>query len=204
MSTPEAAGQRAHALLLAAGRGARFDPSGRNSKLLATLDGVAVVVRAARALRAAGLDVTAVVREDGRVAMALRSEGVEVFVSPRAAEGMGASLSDGVTHLVRTRDPSAIVVALGDMPHVSPDTIAAVAAAVGPAHPVAAPFFEGRRGHPVAFWRSRFGALEALHGDRGAGPLLRDDTLLRVDVGDAGILLDIDLPDDLGHPSSGK
>ena len=67
-------------ILLAAGRGRRFDPSGHRNKLLQPLaGGDAVVVASARALLAVVPNVIAVVRaEDGGVAQALRAQVVKI------------------------------------------------------------------------------------------------------------------------------
>lgn len=51
-------------ILLAAGRGRRFDPAGAKNKLLQPLDGLPVVVASARHLLAALPQVVAVVRAD--------------------------------------------------------------------------------------------------------------------------------------------
>ncbi|MEZ5651519.1 MAG: nucleotidyltransferase family protein [Burkholderiaceae bacterium] len=196
MSTPEPT-KRVRALLLAAGRGSRFDPSGQRSKLLADFEGQPVAIRALRALRAAGLPVTAVVRERGELAERLALAGAEVVIFPGAQAGMGASLAHGVQCVRRACAPDALVVALGDMPSIRPETIHALLAEVDDDHPIVAPEYGGRRGHPVVFWHSRLDALSGLDGDRGAAALLRSDTPTLVEVDDAAILLDIDEPGDL-------
>ena len=88
------------------------------------------------------------------------------------------------------------VVALGDMPHVRPDTIAAVADALRAGHGLAAPFHDGCRGHPVGFGRAHRRALEALRGDVGARDLLTQAAaqLHRLGVDDPGVLTDVDEP----------
>ncbi len=84
-------------VLLAAGRGSRFDPDGTVNKLLAALpDGTPVAVQAARHLRAVLDDVVAVVPAAGthgaeveRLAALLAEAGCEVLRCTRAARGMG-------------------------------------------------------------------------------------------------------------------
>ncbi|MDN7922243.1 NTP transferase domain-containing protein, partial [Burkholderia gladioli] len=76
-------------VLLAAGLGTRFDPSGQDSKLLAALpDGTPVAVAAARRLRAVMPEVIAVVRPGAEVlAERLAIVGCRVLVAPEAAQG---------------------------------------------------------------------------------------------------------------------
>ena len=182
-------------ILLAAGRGSRFDPSGASSKLLARLPGGEPVVAAsARRLLAALPRVLAVCAEDGEVAQLLRSLGCEITVCTDAASGMGASLA----HAIKASLPaSAWVVALGDMPFVQPSTIAALRDALVSGAHIAAPVFEGQRGNPVGFSSTHLPALLALQGDEGARRLVRTNPVTLVEVTDPGIFADIDSPADI-------
>ena len=76
-------------LLVAAGRGRRFDPTGAHSKLEARLDGQMVAVRTAQALRTGCDRVIAAIRPDSdSLAAALRHAGCEIaWVT--GEEGMG-------------------------------------------------------------------------------------------------------------------
>ena len=60
---------------------------------------------------------------------------------------------------------------LGDQPGVSAATIAALLDGRGSARLAACGYADGR-GHPLAFTRSTFSQLAALHGDRGVWKLL--------------------------------
>ena len=82
-------------ILLAAGRGRRFDPSGVSNKLLAPLrSSEPVVVSSARALLAVLPRVIAVVPvDDGGVADALRALGCDVTVCPSADTGIQRGLA---------------------------------------------------------------------------------------------------------------
>ena len=186
-------------LLMAAGRGSRFDPSGYADKLLAPVDGVAAVLRAHAALAAAVDAVIAVVRPDARgerVAAPLRQAGCEVAVCADADHGMGHSLACAARHAAR-RGAAVVVVMLGDMPFVRADTVARIASGVRSAADIVAPHHAGRRGHPVAFGAAHLPALADLQGDRGAAGLLARHRPIRLDVDDAGVLLDVDTPADL-------
>jgi molybdenum cofactor cytidylyltransferase len=64
---------------------------------------------------------------------------------------------------------------------------------------LAAPQFQGTRGHPVGIAARFYGELAALSGDEGAKQLLaaRASSVQLIDVDDAGIQRDIDTPADL-------
>jgi molybdenum cofactor cytidylyltransferase len=65
---------------------------------------------------------------------------------------------------------------------------------------VAAPFHDGRRGHPVGFGAACFDALATLDGDAGARDVVaaHGDALVRLEVDDPGVLRDVDTAADLG------
>ncbi len=186
-------------ILLAAGRGRRFDPTGLHNKLLQRLpDGERVVLRAASHLRQILPDTLVVVHPDAHHLIALLQQaGLATLLCPDAAAGMGHSLA----HAVRASAGAyGWIIALADMPHVSPATIARLDAAICAGADIAVPVHQGRRGNPVGFsWRHRAGLL-ALTGDQGARRLLRSGAVTQVPVDDRGILLDIDTPADLSLP----
>jgi len=188
-------------LLLAAGSATRFG----SDKLRHELPhGVAIAVQAARHLLAQVKPVIAVVRPGSEeFAAALKAEGCEVVVCENAAEGMGASLACAARAAARLcPEADGCVVALGDMPFVRPSTIAAVRDALAHGAALAAPYFRARRGHPVALSRMFFKELAALRGDEGAKRLLADNAqrLVKIPVGDPGVIRDIDTPGDLAPP----
>jgi len=195
-------------ILMAAGRGRRFDPLGQRNKLLQALPGGdPVVVASARKLLAVLPSVIAVVPpDDGGVAAQLAALGCDVTVCPDADSGMAASLVHAIRHsLLNSRTaahfpahfPDAWLVALGDMPHVAPATLQALAAALAAGAPIAAPVMAGRRGNPVGFGRVHLDALLALEGDQGARRLLQACPVTEVAVDDPGIFRDIDTAADL-------
>jgi molybdenum cofactor cytidylyltransferase len=184
-------------ILLAAGRGRRFDPSGSRNKLLERLpDGELVVAASARKLLAVLSRVIAVVPpDDGGVADALRALGCEVTVCLDADTGMAASLVHALRHSLPTA--TGWLVVLGDMPFVRPQTIHALSGALGNGAGIAVPVMDGRRGNPVAFGALHLPALLALHGDQGARGILKSQPVTEVAVDDPGIFRDIDTSADL-------
>jgi molybdenum cofactor cytidylyltransferase len=188
-------------LLLAAGSATRFG----SDKLRHELPhGVSIAVQAARHLKLEIESIIAVVRPGStELAQALKQEGCEVVVCENAAEGMGASLAcaaRAVAHMYS--DADGYLIALADMPFVRRSTIAAVRDALAAGAPLAAPYFRARRGHPVALSKRFLKQLVALKGDEGARALVAENerALLKIPVGDPGVIRDIDTPDDLAPP----
>jgi len=184
-------------LLLAAGSASRFG----SDKLQHPLPhGVGIAVQAARHLKAELARVVAVVRPHGpELAKGLSAEGCEIVVCENAAEGMSASLACAVRAAGRA---DGYLVALADMPFIRHATIAAVRDALAAGAPLAAPYFHSRRGHPVAISGAYYGQLLALKGDEGAKRLLQENAakLVKIPVGDPGVIRDIDTPQDLAPP----
>jgi molybdenum cofactor cytidylyltransferase len=184
-------------ILLAAGRGRRFDPAGQRNKLLQPLAGEPVVVASARKLLAAVPCVIAVVPPlDAGVGAQLAALGCDVTVCPDADNGMAASLTHALRHSLALQ-PQAWLVALGDMPYVEVSTLRLLAGALAAGAGIAAPVLDGRRGNPVGFNALHLDALLALRGDEGARRLLHTFPVTEVLVTDPGIFRDIDLPADL-------
>lgn len=184
-------------LLLAAGSATRFG----SDKLHHPLPhGVSIAVQSARHLRSEVDEVFAVVRP-GSVDLqdVLEKENCVVVVCDNAAEGMGASLACAAR---AAGERAGYLVALGDMPFIRRSSIAAVRDALAAGAPLAAPYFRSRRGHPVGLAAKFFPDLLALQGDEGAKALLKrnEAVLVKVPVGDPGVLRDIDRPEDLAPP----
>lgn len=184
------------AILLAAGKGSRFDPLGVRNKLLQPLpDGSTIAVAAAANLLAVMPRVLAVVRPDAdQLGAELRAIGCEVTPCLHAADGMGATLAHAVRQSMHA---SGWIVALADMPYLKPATVRALLDALRNGADIAAPAHGGRRGNPVAFGRLHLPELLQLSGDVGARRLLQDYPVQLIEVDDPGIHLDIDRPQDL-------
>lgn len=194
---------RLEAIVLAAGAGRRF--GGR--KLIALFEGRPLIVGALDAAFAAPVrgvvlatngdpELTAIARDHAR--RLDRLSDLRVIVVTEAAEGMGASLAAAAAAL--PDDADGAFVFLGDMPRIPAEVPARLAAALAGDVDLAAPRFQGRRGHPVLFGRGHFAALRALKGDVGAQNVLATagTRLVLVDSPDAGVLFDVDRREDLG------
>jgi molybdenum cofactor cytidylyltransferase len=185
------------AIVLAAGRGARFDGQGAN-KLLADFGGrplirrvvdVALGSRAAETIVVTGWD-------QARIAAALGDLPATVVHNARHQDGMASSLQRG---LAEAREADGVIVLLGDMPTIESALLDRLidafettgASAVIPVH-------EGRRGNPVLLGRVIFPRLAELRGDEGARRLLRElDHVVEIAIGETVILADVDTKRDL-------
>jgi len=182
-------------VLLAAGRAERFG----GDKLLARFGegphaGTPIGVVSWRNLREAIDDVVVAVRaSDEALRRVFDDVGAHTLVAPRADEGLGATICAAVEARATS---DGYVFALGDMPYVLPSTIARVAEALARGASMAAPRYEGRRGHPVGFSSVHREALSRLTGDEGARSIVEQqgDALVLLEVDDPGIVRDIDVP----------
>ena len=183
-------------ILLAAGRGVRFDAAGLQDKLMQVLPGGERVASAsARHLLAVLPEVLAVVRPGAdALADSLRSAGCQLEVCHQADQGMGASLVCGLS---RVQQADGWIIALADMPYLRESTVMAILQALQHGADIVQPVFQGRPGNPVGFGRRHLAQLLELGGDQGARALLKTHAVTRLEVQDAGILQDIDTPADL-------
>ncbi len=189
------------AILLAAGFARRFG----SQKLLARLpDGRCVVEAVTQNLFDAmgRSNVIAVVGEDAALIKVLEQCGSEVTVNVETENGMGSSIAAGIR---ASMDAAGWLIALGDMPQVSPQTISRVCETLESGAGIVIPTFNGARGHPVAFAKDYRDELLALRGDQGARGVVAAADPRRVvylPVADSGVLADIDTPEDLGLPKA--
>jgi len=183
-------------LLLAAGSGSRF---GGDKLRYPLAPGLPMAAAAARTLRSVLPRVLVVVRPDQEgLCRALRDVGAEPVVYDEAERGMGASLAFGVSRLP---DPGGgCLVSLADKPFIRRESVAAVRDTFAQREDViVVPTYGGRHGHPVAFGRNHLSALARLDGDAGGRQLIRErgDAVERLPVDDAGVVRDVDRPEDL-------
>ena len=180
-------------LLLAAGSSRRF---GSDKRLALLPDGRPLLFAAIAAVQRSELPLRVCLRPgDDLLRERLLAAGVAVLECQRANRGMGATLAEAVAQLADWRG---LLVALGDMPAIQPDSFRRVAAALT-ADASVTPTFQGQSGHPVGFGSDFFSALASLDGDRGARDLVsRAGSVHRhLPLADPGILRDVDFPVDL-------
>ncbi|SFS29197.1 NTP transferase domain-containing protein [Pseudomonas sp. NFACC42-2] len=184
------------AIVLAAGRGSRFraEAGADQDKLLADCvgrDGVMrpvieqVLVNLPDRLVARWLVTTPDRTEVIRLAQAY---GCQVLLLQSA--GMGESIAAAVA---ASASADGWLVVLGDMPFIQSSSIERVIDVLEE-DGISVPVHAGDYGHPVAFGRAFGPDLMALTGDRGGKPLFARARVWEVQVEDAGVLWDVDLP----------
>ena len=123
----------------------------------------------------------------GGAAAAVRASvdlaGADVVVNEAYGDGCSSSIAAALAALDERCD--VLVLMLGDQPAVSAATVGALLAGRGAA-PLALCSYDEGRGHPIAFHRSVFGELAALHGDKGVWRLLEARAGEVVEVAIAG------------------
>jgi molybdenum cofactor cytidylyltransferase len=193
------------ALLMAAGRGSRFDPSGEQDKLLALVDSIPVVVRAAASVSDCDHCVAVIAPDKPQLLQALSQTRCERITAADAGLGMGHSIAAGARHVARMPDVAAVLIMLGDMPDLQRNTVrrliecfkSQAAGTLPEPLRIIAPRYQGQRGHPVIFGAAHLPALCSLRGDQGAASLLRSLPIETIAVDDAGTIRDIDTREDL-------
>jgi molybdenum cofactor cytidylyltransferase len=181
-------------VVLAAGRGSRFDGPGH--KLLQVLADSSVLATTLARVVGSGLPMVVVTVEALAGEAARLVAGRDIVVLPQAdvqRAGMARSIVAGVS---ARSDASGWVIHPADMPLVRPETFRAVAAAL-PGQACVVAHFRGRRGHPVGFSAELFSELLELTGDDGARRLLLRYPSRVLELEDPGVLVDIDTQADL-------
>jgi molybdenum cofactor cytidylyltransferase len=188
-------------ILLAAGFSRRF---GSADKLLQTLpDGRTIAIAAAEHLITALPVSVAVVRSDNPpLSHALKALGFHVVYCDANATEMADSLVIAVQYAsALSTTARGYVIALADMPFIAPSTINEVANQLSLGAEIVIPTFQGKRGHPVGFSANYRDALLSVRGDQGARSVIKQyyDKVHLLACEDAGVLADIDTPDDLAQ-----
>jgi CTP:molybdopterin cytidylyltransferase MocA len=197
------------AVILAAGAGRRV--GGVAKALLRRADGTTLLEAVVTCARAAGVSGCIVVvgpPHDAVTSAEAARLGVPVAHNPEAHLGMSSSVATGFAHLLADAPDAA-----GDAPMlgllwpvdhaaVQPGTVRTIIQACA-TDGAAVPTYQGRGGHPAGFGRGLWPALATCTGaPQGARSVLHElartapDHLVRIAVDDAGVIADIDTPED--------
>ena len=189
---------RVSAIVLAAGASTRM---GRTKQLL-PLGGRTMLEQTLGNVRAC--DVEEIILVLGASAEAIRGQlpgallsGLTVVVNLAYGQGIAASLRHGLAAVGRDSDAAMIV--LGDQPFVQPKTLDRILAEYRRTRGlIVIPVYQGKRGNPVLLDRSVFPQARLLEGDTGFRALFQNNLegIVKVEVEDGGILMDIDEPED--------
>jgi CTP:molybdopterin cytidylyltransferase MocA len=177
--------------VLAAGLGTRFARGAATGKLDADCAGKPLGQRALEAVVAAGLAPGVIVVGPRAPGFALAS-GWALVTNPHPENGLGGSVAlAAAAAMHKHRD---LLLLLADMPLISPDYLAALAAQAGVS---ATRYPSGNAGVPARLPLAALPEILRLAGDRGAARLLAGmDGLTLLDP-PAGMLADVDNPTDL-------
>jgi molybdenum cofactor cytidylyltransferase len=187
------------ALVLAAGLSRRFGTDKRRALLPS---GQSVIEETLTHLTKGFSHVHVVLREeDDELHELIRTRFPETTVShcPTAHLGMGHSLAHGAQFAVSW---DGIAICLADMPYTRVATLETLIdhfQSLNDERAILIPTFHGDRGHPVLFGRDYLQDMAQLTGDQGARRIIEThpECIHTFISEDAGILRDIDRPDDL-------
>jgi molybdenum cofactor cytidylyltransferase len=183
-------------IVLAAGLSTRMGAL----KQVLPIDGEPMVARVCRLLLDGGLDDIVVIlgHEHQAVGRALRALPVRTLLNPAYRQGeMISSVRTGLRAL--SPETLAALIALGDQPFVSVQTIRRLLAAYAEESPlICQPSYRGRPGHPILLQRALWPNVLDATPETTLRDIIRRHNARRsfVAVDDPGILHDLDRPDD--------
>lgn len=183
-------------LILAAGYSSRFG-SPKMQYVLA--NGLSILQNTVLLYTKVFEDVSVVIQaEDKALINSLADYPVRIIENPNAKLGLSQSVVAGVQQLP---PGMGCLIALGDMPFLSSETLESMQKRMQTATPenIIVPSMNDRKGNPVAFGSAYRKDLLDLKGDMGAKSIMQACTelVVKIDVQDKGIFWDIDTPDDL-------
>jgi molybdenum cofactor cytidylyltransferase len=171
-------------------------------KQLLPLCGSTVLEQTLGNLRAAAVNETVLVLGSSaeiirqRIADSL-IHGPRVLVNPDYDQGMATSLQIGLSAL--DENTVAALTVLADQPFIRAETFDQIIDQYRRSNAeIVIPTYRGFRGNPVLLDRSLFGEVMALQGDEGCRAIFQNHLsgIIKVEVADLGVLLDIDNKDE--------
>lgn len=164
-------------------------------------DGSIMALNSANSLISALPESVAVVRPDAtELTVKLANLGMNTIACSDDEQLMSDSLAVGVSFANSLYpEPRCYIVALADMPFVRSKTIMTIAEKLLEGAAIVVPRYQGQRGNPVGFSAKFTDDLMHLTGDQGARVIFEkfQSEIEYIETDDAGVLRDIDTPDDL-------
>lgn len=192
------------ALLPAAGASRRM---GR-PKLLLPVGGRPMVAGAVEALRGGGVREIVLVTapEDEALQAWARQNGVTVATNPNPGRGMLSTIQEGIAALAGRLADEILLVSPADLPHLQAGTVAELLQKMlETGAPLALPTYHGKRGHPLAIAPGLVPEIDNLDPNIGLKQLRdrHEEDLLEIEVEDAGVVQDVDTPEDYERLTAG-
>jgi molybdenum cofactor cytidylyltransferase len=183
------------AIVLAAGRSQRM----RTQKLLLPFAGQTVIEHIVDQVLAAPIRNTLAVVADNEnaVAAALSKKPITLAVNPDPEAEMLSSIRVGLRAL--DSGAQAAIIVLGDQPSLKSTVLNQLVSAFQATQKgIVVPLHNGKRGHPLLIAARYFDELQQHYDDVGLRGLLtaHADDIAEVAISDAGILADMDYPED--------
>ena len=181
-------------IILAAGQSTRF---GRDKLIARLSDNSTILSASARPMLEVIPKIIAVLAPGQTERQQYLDDlGIEILICSKALMGIGHSLACAVNG---SSGSDAWVITLADLPYIQTQTIMQIYQQLQSGSQLVAPYYQGRRGHPVGISCQYKAELLNLTGDTGARSIFHrhSDKLDKLDTKDAGILRDIDLLSDL-------
>jgi CTP:molybdopterin cytidylyltransferase MocA len=139
-----------------------------------------------------------------------RRAGIGSAVNPDPERGMLSTIREGIAALggaaELARRGATLLVSPADLPNLRAETVAGLLRRMREAGaPIAEPVFQGKRGHPLAIAPALIPEIDTLDPAVGLRQLRdRHQTeLLEVEVEDAGVVQDVDTPEDYAQLGGG-
>ena len=188
-------GPRIAAVVLAAGASTRMG----TAKQLLQIDGHPLAQHVLDNVQRSGVgEIILVLGHSAEVIQReLKLEGAKVVLNENFLQGMGTSLKSGLAAV--NSEVQAALIILADQPFVRPETLdQLIAEHERTRAQIVIPTYRGFRGNPVLLDRSVFPEVMGLSGDIGCRAIFGEhqDGIVKLEVGDVGILLDIDQKSD--------
>ena len=189
------------ALLPAAGASRRM---GR-PKLLLPVNGRPMVAGVVEALRGGGLRKIVLVTAPGDEDLQswARQNGVIVAINPDPDRGMLSTIQEGIAALGGSAELAhrgeILLVSPADLPNLQAETVSELLQKmIETGAPLAFPAFRCKRGHPLAIAPRLIPEIDTLDPNVGLKQLRdrHEAELLEIEVEDAGVVQDVDTPED--------
>jgi len=189
------------AVLPAAGSSRRMG----QPKLLLPFKGGPLIAGVVNALLGGGVGeiVLVIAPDDEDLQGWARRAGIESAVNPDPGRGMLSSIREGITALggavELARRGETLLVAPADLPNLQAETVLDLLRRMRESGaPIAEPVFHGKRGHPLAISPRLIPEIDTLDPNVGLRQLRNRHAaeLLEMDTEDAGVVQDVDTPED--------